>query len=103
VTVADGVLTARLHRPASGVAAGQAIVAYRTDATRGDAVLGSATITAGLRSGGDVGLGSAAGGPGSGADGELGSAAAGLGAGAGVGLGSGEPAGREPVSAEAAR
>jgi tRNA-specific 2-thiouridylase len=49
VTVADGVLTARLHKPARGVAAGQAIVAYRVDRERGDAVLGSATITAGLR------------------------------------------------------
>jgi tRNA-specific 2-thiouridylase len=44
------VLTARLHQPARGVAAGQAIVAYRTDAAGGDVVLGSATITAGLRS-----------------------------------------------------
>jgi tRNA-specific 2-thiouridylase len=50
VTVAGGVLTARLHQPARGVAAGQAIVAYRTDAAGGDVVLGSATITAGLRS-----------------------------------------------------
>jgi len=31
------------------VAAGQAIVAYRTDPSGGDVVLGSATITAGLR------------------------------------------------------
>jgi tRNA-specific 2-thiouridylase len=54
VTLADGVLTARLHRPARGVAAGQAIVAYRTDPQGGDAVLGSATITAGLRSDADA-------------------------------------------------
>jgi len=39
---ADG-LTARLHTPARGVAAGQAIVAYRPDPA-GDIVLGSATI-----------------------------------------------------------
>ncbi|HEX7747091.1 MAG TPA: tRNA 2-thiouridine(34) synthase MnmA [Micromonosporaceae bacterium] len=37
-------LYARLHRPARGVAAGQAIVAYRPDPA-GDVVLGSATIT----------------------------------------------------------
>jgi tRNA-specific 2-thiouridylase len=36
-------LTASLHRPARGVAAGQALVAYRPDPV-GDAVLGSATI-----------------------------------------------------------
>jgi tRNA-specific 2-thiouridylase len=47
VTVAGGELTARLRSPARGVAAGQAIVAYRRD-TGGDVVLGSATITAGL-------------------------------------------------------
>ncbi|AGL20511.1 tRNA-specific 2-thiouridylase MnmA [Actinoplanes sp. N902-109] len=47
VTVdADG-FTARLHTPARGVAAGQAIVAYQPDPA-GDIVLGSATITAGL-------------------------------------------------------
>ncbi|MET3429127.1 tRNA-specific 2-thiouridylase [Actinoplanes tereljensis] len=44
----DG-LTARLHEPARGVAAGQAIVAYRPDPA-GDIVLGSATITAGTAS-----------------------------------------------------
>jgi tRNA-specific 2-thiouridylase len=37
-------LVARLHAPARGVAAGQAIVAYRPDPA-GDIVLGSATIT----------------------------------------------------------
>ncbi|WP_147143631.1 tRNA 2-thiouridine(34) synthase MnmA [Stackebrandtia albiflava] len=36
-------LTARLHRPAKGVAAGQAMVVYRPDAD-GDVVLASATI-----------------------------------------------------------
>jgi tRNA-specific 2-thiouridylase len=45
VTVEDGGLTARLRTPARGVAAGQAIVAYRPDPD-GDIVLGSATITA---------------------------------------------------------
>jgi tRNA-specific 2-thiouridylase len=49
VTIEDGTLTARLKAPARGVAAGQAIVAYRTDPVAGDVVLGSATITAGLR------------------------------------------------------
>ena len=49
VTVVDGTLTARLKKPARGVAAGQAIVAYRTDPVEGDVVLGSATITAGQR------------------------------------------------------
>jgi tRNA-specific 2-thiouridylase len=41
---ADGVL-ARLRRPARGVAAGQALVAYRPDPA-GDVVLGSATVRA---------------------------------------------------------
>jgi tRNA-specific 2-thiouridylase len=50
VSVADGSLTARLTSPARGVAAGQAIVAYRPDPD-GDVVLGSATITAGSRAG----------------------------------------------------
>ncbi|XVU24430.1 tRNA 2-thiouridine(34) synthase MnmA [Actinoplanes sp. CA-054009] len=50
VTVADGTLTARLLAPARGVAAGQAIVAYRRDPAGGDVVLGSATITAGTAS-----------------------------------------------------
>ncbi|MEU8814171.1 tRNA 2-thiouridine(34) synthase MnmA [Actinoplanes sp. NPDC048796] len=50
VTVADGTLTARLLTPARGVAAGQAIVAYRRDPSAGDIVLGSATITAGTAS-----------------------------------------------------
>jgi tRNA-specific 2-thiouridylase len=45
VTVSDGALTARLHRPVRGVAAGQAVVAYRPDPA-GDVVLGSATVTA---------------------------------------------------------
>jgi tRNA-uridine 2-sulfurtransferase len=44
VSVANGALTASLHRPARGVAAGQAIVAYRPD-PGGDIVLGSATIS----------------------------------------------------------
>ena len=42
-------LTASLRTPARGIAAGQAIVAYRLDPA-GDIVLGSATITAGVRS-----------------------------------------------------
>jgi tRNA-specific 2-thiouridylase len=50
VTVTDGRLTAALHAPARGVAAGQAVVAYRPDPA-GDVVLGSATIAA---TGGDV-------------------------------------------------
>jgi tRNA-uridine 2-sulfurtransferase len=45
VTVHDNGLTARLHRPVRGIAAGQAVVAYRPDPA-GDIVLGSATITA---------------------------------------------------------
>jgi tRNA-specific 2-thiouridylase len=45
VTVTDGTLTARLRAPARGIAAGQAIVAYRRDPA-GDIVLGSATIVA---------------------------------------------------------
>jgi tRNA-specific 2-thiouridylase len=45
VTLADGRLTATLRRPVRGVAAGQAVVAYRPDPA-GDIVLGSATITA---------------------------------------------------------
>jgi tRNA-uridine 2-sulfurtransferase len=49
VTVDGDRLTARLDAPARGVAAGQAIVAYRPDPA-GDIVLGSATITAGQRS-----------------------------------------------------
>ena len=47
VTVDGDTLTARLREPARGVAAGQAIVAYRRDPA-GDIVLGSATITAGI-------------------------------------------------------
>ena len=43
VSVADGRLVAQLRRPARGVAAGQAMVAYRPD-TAGDVVLGSATV-----------------------------------------------------------
>ncbi|MFI5931436.1 tRNA 2-thiouridine(34) synthase MnmA [Actinoplanes sp. NPDC051494] len=46
VTLGDDGLTARLHTPARGVAAGQAIVAYQRDPA-GDIVLGSATIAAG--------------------------------------------------------
>jgi tRNA-uridine 2-sulfurtransferase len=45
VEVSGDRLTARLRRPARGIAAGQAIVVYRTDA-EGDIVLGSATISA---------------------------------------------------------
>jgi tRNA-specific 2-thiouridylase len=44
VELAGGVLTAALRKPVRGVAAGQAIVAYRAEAG-GDVVLGSATIT----------------------------------------------------------
>ena len=47
VTVTDGGSMARLHRPARGVAPGQAVVAYRPD-PGGDIVLGSATIVAAL-------------------------------------------------------
>ena len=47
VTVDGGDLTARLRTPARGIAAGQAIVAYRPDPD-GDIVLGSATISAGF-------------------------------------------------------
>ena len=49
VTVSEGELVATLKSPARGVAAGQAIVAYRPDPVGGDVVLGSATITAGSR------------------------------------------------------
>jgi tRNA-uridine 2-sulfurtransferase len=45
VTVDDTGLTARLHRSTRGIAAGQAMVAYRPD-PGGDIVLGSATIDA---------------------------------------------------------
>ncbi|MEH1126584.1 tRNA 2-thiouridine(34) synthase MnmA [Micromonospora sp. CPCC 206061] len=44
VTLAGGQLHAALHRPARGIAAGQAVVAYRPDPA-GDVVLGSATIS----------------------------------------------------------
>jgi tRNA-uridine 2-sulfurtransferase len=44
VSAADVGLTAQLRRPVRGVAAGQALVAYRPDAD-GDVVLGSATIS----------------------------------------------------------
>ncbi|GLI02958.1 tRNA-specific 2-thiouridylase MnmA [Phytohabitans aurantiacus] len=44
VTLANGRLHAELHRPARGIAAGQAVVAYRPDPA-GDVVLGSATIS----------------------------------------------------------
>jgi tRNA-specific 2-thiouridylase len=44
VAVAEGAVTATLHRPQHGVAAGQALVMYD-----GDTVLGSATITAARR------------------------------------------------------
>jgi tRNA-specific 2-thiouridylase len=46
---ADG-LVASLHRPVRGIAAGQAVVAYRPDPA-GDIVLGSATITTTDRAG----------------------------------------------------
>jgi tRNA-specific 2-thiouridylase len=45
VELVDGRMTATLRRPVRGVAAGQALVAYRPDPA-GDIVLGSATITA---------------------------------------------------------
>ncbi|WP_433791894.1 tRNA 2-thiouridine(34) synthase MnmA [Actinoplanes sp. CA-252034] len=48
VSVTSDGLVATLRSPARGVAAGQAIVAYRPD-PGGDIVLGSATITAGTR------------------------------------------------------
>ena len=44
VVAAERGLTARLARPVRGIAAGQAVVAYRPDVD-GDVVLGSATIT----------------------------------------------------------
>jgi tRNA-specific 2-thiouridylase len=44
VTLDGDRLTARLHRPARGIAPGQAVVAYRPDPV-GDVVLGSATIS----------------------------------------------------------
>ena len=44
VTIDGGTLTAHLRTRARGVAAGQALVAYRPDPA-GDVVLGSATIT----------------------------------------------------------
>ncbi|GLW28969.1 tRNA 2-thiouridine(34) synthase MnmA [Actinoplanes regularis] len=53
VTVTPSGLTATLATPARGVAAGQAIVAYRPDPA-GDVVLGSATITAGTRESANV-------------------------------------------------
>ena len=43
VSLVDGRLVAELRRPVRGVAAGQAIVAYRPDPV-GDIVLGSATV-----------------------------------------------------------
>jgi tRNA-specific 2-thiouridylase len=45
VEVEDGRMTANLRRPVRGVAAGQALVAYRPDPA-GDIVLGSATVCA---------------------------------------------------------
>jgi tRNA-specific 2-thiouridylase len=44
VAVGDGRLTARLRRPVRGVAAGQAVVAYRPEPA-GDVVLGAATVS----------------------------------------------------------
>ena len=49
VSVDGDRLTASLRSPARGIAAGQAIVAYRPDPA-GDVVLGSATITGSVRS-----------------------------------------------------
>ncbi|WP_408611096.1 tRNA 2-thiouridine(34) synthase MnmA [Glycomyces xiaoerkulensis] len=46
VTADEQGLAARLHRPAYGVAAGQALVVYDPDAEAGDAVLASGTIDA---------------------------------------------------------
>nr|WP_211234703.1 tRNA 2-thiouridine(34) synthase MnmA [Glycomyces arizonensis] len=46
VTADAGGLTAKLHKPAYGVAAGQALVVYDPDASDGDAVLCSGTIDA---------------------------------------------------------
>jgi tRNA-specific 2-thiouridylase len=43
VSLVDGLLMASLRQPVRGVAAGQAVVAYRRDAA-GDIVLGSATV-----------------------------------------------------------
>jgi tRNA-specific 2-thiouridylase len=45
VSLAGDRVTARLRRPARGIAPGQALVAYQPD-PEGDVVLGSATITA---------------------------------------------------------
>jgi tRNA-specific 2-thiouridylase len=47
VTLEGDEFSAELRSPASGIAAGQAVVAYRSD-PGGDIVLGSATITAGI-------------------------------------------------------
>jgi tRNA-specific 2-thiouridylase len=58
IQLTDRELTAALHRPARGVAAGQAIVAYQSDPA-GDVVLGSATIS-GTGESADVGPGVAA-------------------------------------------
>jgi tRNA-specific 2-thiouridylase len=56
VTVGPDGLVAHLRAPARGVAAGQAIVAYRPDPD-GDIVLGSATIASGTLSTGASGAG----------------------------------------------
>jgi len=45
VSVSEDRLDAALHEPVRGIAAGQAVVAYRPDPA-GDVVLGSATIAA---------------------------------------------------------
>src|SRR5690349_9529282 len=60
VSVGPDGLVARLRTPARGVAAGQAIVAYRRDPA-GDVVLGSATITSGVAAGDDDVVAAAAG------------------------------------------
>ncbi|MEU6859610.1 tRNA 2-thiouridine(34) synthase MnmA [Glycomyces sp. NPDC046736] len=46
VSAGEDGLTARLHKPAYGVAAGQALVVYDPESERGDAVLASGTIDA---------------------------------------------------------
>jgi tRNA-specific 2-thiouridylase len=75
VRLADGGLSAALHRPVRGVAAGQAIVAYRSDPS-GDVVLGSATIS-GTGEGGDT------------SDSASGLAAGAMGGGSGLAVGAG--------------
>jgi tRNA-specific 2-thiouridylase len=80
VTVAGDRMTAALRSLARGIAAGQAIVAYRPDPA-GDIVLGSATIATADRSGADP-VGSGRGGLDRAGSGSGGSKRAGLGGGA---------------------